>query len=133
MLRFGPSPEGGYDTCGITVEVSPVQDDDESELVVWSGNFLNIDSVDIFFTRETISNKSVNQRSGSFTWSKRWAVTLFLMSSIMWFFPQFEASKGITTGEGIIAAAVLLVGGLLLWFLGSSPGQGRKTTSKDKK
>ena len=32
----------------------------------------------------------------------------------------FEASKDVTTGEGRIIAAVLFVGGLLLWFLGSN-------------
>jgi hypothetical protein len=33
------------------------------------------------------------------------------------FFLLVEQSKDVTTGEGRIVAAVLFVGGLLLWFL----------------
>jgi len=119
--------DGGYVACGITLGLSPVQLTDKSEFA-WSGNPLSIESADIYFTRKPANHETVEKRS-SFAASKRWAVTLFIMASVAWFFPQwnglfFEASKDITTGEGRIVAAVLFVGGLLLWFLGSPRSSG---------
>jgi hypothetical protein len=116
--------DGGYAACGITLGV------DKSELV----NNRSIETAEVYFTRETIPKKPADHEvleMGSLSWSKRWAVGLFIMASIAWFFPQwnglfFEASKDITTGEGRIVAAVLLVGGLLLWFLGSPRSSAQK-------
>jgi hypothetical protein len=115
--------DGGYVACGIHLGgVGPVQYD-KGEFA-WSGNPLSIHSAEVSFTRETMPKKPANHEKGSFAWSKRWAVLLFIMSSMTWFFPQwnglfFEASKDVTTGEARIVAAVLFIGGLLLWFLDS--------------
>jgi hypothetical protein len=122
--------DGGYAACRITLGVSPVQDTDQDEYA-WNSNPLSIESAAVDFTRETIPKKPANIEKDSFAWSKGWAVLLFIIASIAWFFPQwnglfFEPSKDVTTGEGRIVAAVLFVGGLLLWFLGSPRSDGAR-------
>ena len=117
---------GGYEACGISLGISPVEYTDESQFAL-SGN-PSIEGVEIYFTRETVFKEAGKDNISEKifrTPSKCWAVALFVISWMAWFFPWwlepfFEASKGMTTGAGRIVAAVLFVGGLLLWFLGSS-------------
>lgn len=52
---------------------------------------------------------------------KHIAIGLFIFATTQYFFPKwngllFESSTDITAGDGRIVAAILLVGGLLLWF-----------------
>jgi hypothetical protein len=115
---------GGYETSGITLGLTPVEFTNSSQFA-WTGNPVSIDSADVYFTRETktMAKNTVKKEVRS-TASKQWAVILFVMAALAWFFPQwngifFEPSRDMTTGEGRIVAAVLFVGGLLLWFLGS--------------
>jgi hypothetical protein len=126
--------DGGYVACRITLDISPVKYTGTGEgKCAWTGNPLSIESADVNFTREipkTPANRETIEKD-SFTWSKRWAVILCTTASLTWFFQQwngllFEASKDVTTGEARIVAAVLFVGGLLLWFLGSSRSSGRR-------
>lgn len=125
---------GGYVACGISLGIRPVRYTESDELA-WSGNPVSIETADVFFKRETIPKKPAKDAT-KFTWSKRWAVILFVIAAIGWFFPQwngafFEPSKGVTTGEGRIVAAILFVGGLLLWFLGSQrPAGGVETNDR---
>jgi hypothetical protein len=50
-----------------------------------------------------------------------WAIALIMGSAGAWFFPQWEGllfdPVSISTGDGRIIAAILFVGGLLLWYL----------------
>jgi hypothetical protein len=121
MPHFGTEVrDGGDGAWEITLGVRPVRFTDKEE-IAWGGNPLSIESAEVNFPPQR--KKPANSES-SFSWSKCWAVILFVWAAIAWFFPQwnglfFEASKDITTGEGRIVAAVFFVGGLLLWFLGS--------------
>lgn len=52
--------------------------------------------------------------------SKKWAVLLFVLAVSQGLFPQwngfFFPPSDISLGEGRIIAAVLFVGGLILWY-----------------
>jgi hypothetical protein len=115
--------DGMYAACQITLGLSPVRPSDKLLKFVWSDDKpLSIETAAIVFARE--SPKKPAKRE-TFTRNKQWAVVLFVMALIAWLFPQwngtfFQASKDITAGEGTIVAAILFVGGLLLWFLDSS-------------
>jgi hypothetical protein len=126
--------DGGYVACGIVVGVGRVQYTKNSEFA-WSGNPVSIETAEVYFKRETIPKDPANDatKEKGLTWTKRWALALFVMAATGWLFPQwngafFEPSKDVTTGEGRIVAAVLFVGGLLLWFLGSPRPSGRVPT-----
>jgi len=51
---------------------------------------------------------------------KTWAILLFLLAISQWFFPQWNGflfdPADISTGEGRIAASILFVGALILWY-----------------
>lgn len=115
--------DGGYVACAIDLGVRPV-DHTKGEFA-WSANPLCIETAAVDFHREAVPKKQAKDatKEKRLTLPKQWAVVLFVMAATGWFFPQwngafFEPSKDMTTGEGRIVAAVLFVGGLLLWFLG---------------
>jgi hypothetical protein len=116
--------DGGYVTCGIDLGIRPVRHT-ESSGVAWSGNPVSIESADIHFHRAPISLSARDpSQEKAFNWARLWAVMLFINAAFIWSFPKWngvfsESLKDVTTGEGRIVAAVLLVGGLLLWFLRS--------------
>jgi hypothetical protein len=87
----------------------------------WSGNPLCIDSAEVYIERKKIKQHEVNNKStesGLLAYTNRWwAVVLFFGAAAAEFERFFEPSKDVTTGEGRIVAAVMFVGGLLLWFL----------------
>jgi hypothetical protein len=85
-----------------------------------------IDSASVNFERKSPQPTDANIKpikKGPFAYTKRWwAIVLIVMAAATPYFPQwngifFEPSKDIMTGEGRIIAAVMFVGGLLLWFL----------------
>ena len=57
-------------------------------------------------------------------YKKYWAGLLFFGAFLSWFFPDwngllFAPSPEVGLGEGRIVAAILFVGGLILWYLPS--------------
>jgi hypothetical protein len=105
-----------YVECRINLEVFPVQYDNGD---IWRDNPLSIESASISFKRKVISESPVKieytrKKPQIFT-NQSWSIVLFLMASVA-YGSIFEYSKGITTGESRIIAAILFVGGLLLWF-----------------
>jgi hypothetical protein len=51
---------------------------------------------------------------------KSFAITLFFLAAVTWFFPGFNGilfeASNVSPGEGHILAAIFFVGGLVLWF-----------------
>jgi hypothetical protein len=121
---WGQVLDGEYVDCGIDLAVDPVKYIEGEP--AWIDNPLCIESANVYFQRKTLHQTQANNKpieKGVFAYSRRWwAVLLFFMAVAAWYYPQwngrfFEPSKDVTTGEGRIAAAVMFVGGLLLWFL----------------
>jgi hypothetical protein len=118
MRHFGTKVlDGQYVDCGISLGIKEFS---------WSNNPLCIDSAEISFARKAVQQKQTTNQAiekSSVAQTKRWwAVILVFAAAATWCFPRsgriFDASSDVTTGEGRIVAAVMLVGGLLLWFLG---------------
>ena len=59
---------------------------------------------------------------------RRWAILLIVFGLMYWFFPGwngfFFESSDISMGEGRIMASILLIGGVLLYYLPSSHKEG---------
>jgi hypothetical protein len=118
--------DGGYAKCAITLGIAPVEYKDATW--TWRGQGVSIEAADVRFTRK----KPVQQKPAptvSFDGSKMWSVSLFMLALVTLFFPHLvtlffpqwngiflEPSRGVTAGDARIVAAVLFVGGLLLWF-----------------
>jgi hypothetical protein len=114
--------DGQYETCTITLGLTPV--DYTGPEPTWIKNPLSIDSAAVDFTREMAPKKVAASEKVHYTPSKPWAAGLFVAAALTWFFPHWNGllfgSSDATTGESRIVAAVLFVGGLLLWFLAPS-------------
>ena len=95
----------------------------------WKSNPISVDNVEVSFNRKAIrqegteANKSKTIEKWPAAGSNRyWAVILVLMAMTMWYAPHWngfflEPLKDFTGGETRIASTILLVGGLLLWFM----------------
>jgi hypothetical protein len=113
---------GNYVKCLIRIDVINVVDDGkpvwQDHRLIWQDNHVSIQNASISFERKLIPEEPkiehIRKIPPIFT-NQSWSIVLFLLASVA-YGSIFEYSKDITTGESRIIAAILFVGGLLLWF-----------------
>jgi len=119
---------GDYIDCDVSLGTASDSVNFIGNEFAWNGNPISVDSVEIKFKRKAITqgekenSKTKSIKAAPLASSNRcWAVILILTDAAMWYSPEngflFEPLKDFTAGDARISSTILLVGGLLLWFI----------------